>query len=251
MSVRPFSMQMVAQVVAVGAGLALALPQRVDLAHGLGHLQVQAVLGLFQLAAQHLLPVGLQHKEQIGQAAHKGHELHGSLVAAGEQIGVDAGEIIESVAQKRDDAELQLQRQRRVRKRPHRRRAPAHQCSQQRQGDQQFHGILQHGAARREQRDDQQRSPATQLAAQVGCQHRHQRPKPFAGEHGQQQKQRQMGDDRVQIPGKTGAPVQAHHGLQCQHQHGAHGQDAFALAGPFQVAEGGGRHVFRGFRTAV
>ena len=55
---------MMAQVVAVGAGLALAFPQGIDLAHSLRYLQVQAVLGLLQLAAQLLLLRGLQHKDQ-------------------------------------------------------------------------------------------------------------------------------------------------------------------------------------------
>lgn len=63
---------MMAQVVAVGAGLALAFPQGIDLAHSLRYLQVQAVLGLLQLAAQLLLLRGLQHKDQIGQTTHKG-----------------------------------------------------------------------------------------------------------------------------------------------------------------------------------
>lgn len=64
-------LQMMAQVVAVGAGLALALPHGFDLTHGLSHLQVQAVPGLFQLAAQLLLLCGVQHKAQIGQTAHQ------------------------------------------------------------------------------------------------------------------------------------------------------------------------------------
>ena len=162
---------MMAQVVAVGAGLALAFPQGIDLAHSLRYLQVQAVLGLLQLAAPLLLLRGLQHKDQIGQTTHKGHELHCSLIAAGEQIGINAGKVVKDIAQQRDHAELQLQLERRVRQRAHRRRDPVHQCQQQRQGDDQLGGILQRGAACREQRNDQQCGPAPQLAAQVGCQH--------------------------------------------------------------------------------
>ena len=56
-------------------------------------------------------------------------------------------------------AELQLQLERRVRQRAHRRRDPVHQCQQQRQGDDQLGGILQRGAACREQRNDPQCGP--------------------------------------------------------------------------------------------
>lgn len=49
--------------------------------------------------------------------------------------------------------------ERRVRQRAHRRRDPVHQCQQQRQGDDQLSGILQRGAACREQRNDQQCGP--------------------------------------------------------------------------------------------
>lgn len=42
-------------------------------------------------------------------------------------------------------AEVQLQLERRVRQRAHRRRDPVHQCQQQRQGDDQLSGILQYG----------------------------------------------------------------------------------------------------------
>ena len=169
-------LQMMAQVVAVGAGLALALPHGFDLTHGLSHLQVQAVPGLFQLAAQLLLLCGVQHKAQIGQTAHKGHELHSRLIAAGKQIGVDAGKVVKEIAQQRDHAELQLQQKRGAGQRPHRRCDPADQHQKDRQGDDQLGGVLQRGAARRKQRNDQQRGPAPQLAAQIGCQHGYQRP---------------------------------------------------------------------------
>lgn len=116
---------MMAQIVAVGAGLALAFPQGIDLAHSLRYLQVQAVLGLLQLAAQLLLLRGLQHKDQIGQTTHKGHELHCSLIAAGEQIGINAGKVVKDIAQQRDHAELQLQLERRVRQRAPKARSSA------------------------------------------------------------------------------------------------------------------------------
>ena len=116
---------MMAQIVAVGAGLALAFPQGIDLAHSLRYLQVQAVLGLLQLAAPLLLLRGLQHKGQIGQTTHKGHELHCSLIAAGEQIGINAGKVVKDIAQQRDHAELQLQLERRVRQRAPKARSSA------------------------------------------------------------------------------------------------------------------------------
>ena len=159
-------LQMMAQVVAVGAGLALALPHGFDLTHGLSHLQVQAVPGLFQLAAQLLLLCG----------AHKGHELHSRLVAAGKQVGVDAGKVVKEIAQQRDHTELQLQQKRGTGQCPHRWCNPADQHQKDRQSDDQLGGVLQYGAACRKQRNDQQRSPAPQLAAQIGCQYGYQRP---------------------------------------------------------------------------
>ena len=64
----------------------------------------------------------------------------------------------------------------------------------------------------------------------------------MAGHGGQQQPQRQMGDERVEIPGKAGAPAQADHALQRQHQDGASHKQEPAAAGPFDLTEGGRQH---------
>ena len=51
-----------------------------------------------------------------------------------------------------------------------------------------------------------------------------------------------MGDERVEIPGKAGAPAQADHTLQCQHQDSAAHKQEFVAAGPFDLTEGGRQH---------
>ena len=76
-------LHMVAQVVAVGAGALLGKAQRLDLAHGLRDLQVQAGLQLFHLDALPLHPGGAQNGAQKGCAAHKKHELHRRRVRLG------------------------------------------------------------------------------------------------------------------------------------------------------------------------
>lgn len=76
-------LHMVAQVVAVGAGALLGKAQRLDLAHGLRDLQVQAGLQLFHLDALPLHPEGAQNGAQKGCAAHKKHELHRRRVRLG------------------------------------------------------------------------------------------------------------------------------------------------------------------------
>lgn len=191
-------LQMVAQVVAVGAGLLLGGAQGLDLPHRLADLQFEVVPGLFQLAAGALLCRDPEDKDDIRHAAHEGHEFHRRLIALGEKVGVDTGHIIEKVACQRHYAEQKLHRARIPGKAAGRRGNIAQQYRQQRQRDHNLDGGLQPVDARHH-RNDQQCHPAPELTAQICRQHRDGGPEPFSAEDAEDDGKRQMSDKRIRL----------------------------------------------------
>ena len=162
-------LQVVTQVMAVGAGLLLGLAQGIDLPDRLGHLHPQTVLKLLEPVPLLLLSHIIQKKRQIGSAADKGHKLHHHRTAAGQEIRVDDGCVVKHIVHRWDHAEYQLQFDGVIRQSPDGRRGKPQQQDKQRQRDNKLHHILHHMVAGG-QRHHKQRKPAPELAAEVGGQ---------------------------------------------------------------------------------
>ena len=229
-------LHMVAQVVAVGAGALLGKAQCFDLAHGLRDLQVQAGLQLLHLDALPLHPGGAQNRAQKGCAAHKEHELHRRRVCTGQKAGVDTGDVIKEITHQRHDAKLALHGSRVAGKLPHGGGKEPDEQQQQRQGEQQLSHRLHQRMLREEQRHGQRR-PAPHLTAQVGREHRHQRPDLLSAEQHQHDIQRQVGDEGVKVLGSRGTGAKVEDALQCQQPGGAARQRPALFARPADGAE--------------
>ncbi len=146
------------------------------------------------------------------------------------------GDVIKKIAHQRYDAKLALHRGRVAGKLPHGGRKEPDEQQQQRQGEQQLCHRLHQRMLREEQRHGQRR-PAPHLTAQVGREHRHQRPDLLPAEQHQHDIQRQMGDKRVKILGSRGAGTKVEHPLQCQQPGGAARQRPALFARPADGAE--------------
>ena len=92
------------------------------------------------------------------------------------------------------------------------------------------------GMLREEQRHGQRR-PAPHLTAQVGREHRHQRPDLLSAEQHQHEIQRQVSDEGVKVLGSRGTGAKVEDALQCQQPGGAARQRPALFARPADGAE--------------
>ena len=228
---------MVAQVVAVGAGLLLGGAQGLDLPHRLTDLQLEVVPGLLELAAGALLRREPEDENDIHHAAHKEHELHRCLIAVGEETRIDTGHIVRKVACQRHHAELQLHRARIMGKAAGRRRDIAQQGGQKRQCDQHLNGRLQPVGGGRHQRDHQKRRPAPELTAQICRQHRDGGPEPISAEDAEDDSKGQMGRKGIQLLHRIPARPEGDGPLQQEDGCGANRQYNAVLLRPADVTE--------------
>lgn len=89
----------------------------------------------------------------------------------------------------------------------------------------------------REEQRHGQRRPAPHLTAQVGREHRHQRPDLLSAEQHQHDIQRQVGDEGVKVLGSRGTGAKVEDALQCQQPGGATRQRPALFVCPADGAE--------------
>ena len=228
-------LQMMPQIMPVGAGFLLRDAQCLNLTDGLMHLQVKIAFQLLQTQPCVLLFGNVNQEQQVRRTAHKRHELHNYGRTGEQQVGINAGGIVKRIVHRGHNAELTLHRPRILRHRPDG-RCGLEQQNEQRHGDDHFHSVL-HGVSAGEDSDRDQRQPAPQLTAQVRRQHGNHRPQAFVTERAQREHKRQVGVQRIQIASEARVHTEVGDAGQAEDHQRVQQHALFRLGRPVDIAE--------------